>query len=188
MNRLLQSSIIALALTSPAVSYGGSTWQTIKDTTRLGVTASTVIAASYLVGTYHDNHLYTLASLVASYSVGKISSYCVYTMATDIYGNEIHHITHNTYDQESLRAVMKQDIINKGVCSSSPYRNYPLLYYYERLCWYIDALRTLRLFDLGTEQNEEIKKVISALRKAKKVIITDYDFIKERRDWDNHQR
>lgn len=124
-----------------------------------------------------------------SYLVGRASSALVFSLATSRFGSEISLLNHQWLigNHTELKKQVKESLLiyhENHLLSSGVYRNYPLMRYMDDLDWYISRLRLLQLFHLGTEQCDKIRALVSQLQFLRSLISSDYEFIKERRKFE----
>lgn len=180
-----------LIIISPTNTVHALTYDEIKDTSRLVATSTGIVGGSYLVGKLSDNHIYTLMSLGGSYLTGKLLSRSLYKKTVRTYQQDLNLLKQYKYDEEFLRKKLKETVLSNHQqkdAHSSHYRNYPLLCYHQNLYWHIKWLRILRLFDLGSHQNIPVKTLLYKLKLIDQHIVTDYDFVKERRHWEEKKQ
>lgn len=170
----LKKTILALLMASivtPPIQAGSfdSSIQNIKDTT---ITVGIIAACAGI-----------------TYVVGRTSSAIVTSLATSRFAGEISLLNHQWLigNHTELKKQIKESLLvyhENHLYSAGMYRNYPLLRYTDDLDWYISRLQVLQLFHLGTEQCERISSLINQLKFLRSVISSDYEFIKERRKFE----
>lgn len=90
---------------------------------------------------------------------------------------------------DSVKEQLKQIILanHEEWYSQGPHRNYPLVACKNDLDWYIAGLWWLRLFYAGSASWHDAQELLDNLRILRAIIITDYTFIEERRDFEKQQ-
>ena len=91
----------------------------------------------------------------------------------------------NSQIKDQLKQIIldnHEEWYNQGPC-----RNYPLVACKNDLDWYIAGLWWLRAFYAGSSSWYPAQELLEDLRTIRALIITDYTFIQERRDFEKQQ-
>ncbi|HSW71756.1 MAG TPA: hypothetical protein VLH77_07305 [Gammaproteobacteria bacterium] len=128
-----------------------------------------------------------LGIAASSYLIGRSSAHLLYNKAYKRYDTARAIIAGYEYEEPALRAYLKQEIMVDNEAhfdKTSPYRNYPLVYYKNNLDWYIRWLNHLRLFVYGSALKTNLLQLLDDLQRIRRYVVTDPAFIFERRQAD----
>lgn len=165
---LFLSALLTLLVSTPVVSME-TLMQDIRNTaTVVGITAG-------------------LAGI--GYVAGRAGSYLNYTHACTRFSDQIGLLNNKwlIHSESELKKQIKESIFKKHESiyfMPSVYRNYPLVKYKDDLDWYIARLWALQIFHAGTDMYGKILELVTQLKELRSMIVTDYEFIKERRKFD----
>ena len=121
---------------------------------------------------------------VAGYGITLGATAWAVHNAVDVYASS-RAVLRNHPNKEHARGSLKQEILrlhdrsgHADKYSGSQYRNYPFVWYRHTLDWYIT------MFHIGGWLGVKNTPLLDDLYAIRDLIITDYDFIKEQRDFE----
>lgn len=131
---------------------------------------------------------------VGTYLAGRASSSLHYKFGHERFANQINLLKHKWLlgSDAELYKQLKETIlhdhetkyVNSWFCEKDRYRNYPFVKFKDDLDFYIPRLWLLQIFHMGTETQTQIQELIGYLKELRSWIVTDYEFVKERRHYD----
>lgn len=119
-------------------------------------------------------------------SVGYMTT--VVQDATNMYAPARRILALHANDQKQLHYQLKQEMLHahdymiRTSWFDTTYRHFPLVWYKNNLDSYISSLWMMSFFGIVDRQ---LLDDLAAIRDA---LVTDYDFIKERREYEHHYR
>lgn len=127
------------------------------------------------------------AIAACAYGVGRGCAHLLYNKAYNRYDTARAIIVGYEYEEPTLRTYLKQEVMldnESHFDRSSPYRNYPLVYYKNNIDWYITWLNRMRFFAFGSSLRVELRELAEDLIRIRRYVVTDPTFIYERRQAD----
>lgn len=131
-----------------------------------------------------------------SYGIGRLYSAYVQSQAERFYQQAraiiapIAHLPLNSLhpEQRALQRALRQEIMLQHHIHGSAYlilmptlRNYPLLWYKKTIDYYINRLNFAWMCTFGAD---DIEHLLADLKAIDHLLVTDYDYIKERRAYE----
>lgn len=152
--------------------------------------SSSDTAANIVIGT-----VAAAAVIGTGYLTGKFCSWAVFNGAMSRYTPELDLLARASYNEQVIQEELipyvleRHDRNNNSFFSFyNPYKNYPLLEYKRDLDWYINNLWFFKLFNLGTDKNVEVNRLMGKLERLRRFVVVDYRFVQEQREFDREQR
>jgi hypothetical protein len=134
-------------------------------------------------------------SVAAGYLVARLCSAGLYSAALYRYEPELDLLLRAVFkeqvlEEELIPYILEQHDRNNSLYFfiQSKYKNYPLLYYKHNLDWYINRLWVSKFLYRDPNARHEIEVLISKLERIRRLVVTDYRFVKEQRDFDKQER
>lgn len=129
------------------------------------------------------------------YVIARLCSAGVYSLALYRYEAELDLLLRATFNEQLLQEelipyVLEQHDRNNSLYffTQSKYKNYPLLAYKNNLDWYILRLWLSKFIYGDSAKRNEIEILVNKLERIRRLIVTDYRFFEEQRDFDNQSR
>lgn len=122
----------------------------------------------------------TAAVATASYYAGKFSGMILKNRAESRFSKEL-AITENNDNVAELKKIIRANHVVRD--KNNEYRNFPLVEEKADLDWYIRYLKPLRFLHTS-DYKTQIQALIIRLGKVRSAIISDSDFITERRNFE----
>jgi hypothetical protein len=131
---------------------------------------------------------YCILGAAATYGIAQLSAAALCSHAEHTYAQARHALATCAYDDElcakKLTAIVLYQHGTSHAASLSEYRNYPFLWYHATLNWHINALTLAYYISVGTQKAMIIDALLNDLKHIRHRIITNYQFIEERRRWE----
>lgn len=121
-----------------------------------------------------------------TYLIGRGSASVLHSLASSRFNGELYLTNHKFLftDEEQFKKLIKESILNHhavNYSTCSVFRNYPYVKFKEDLDWYIPRLWAMQLFCIGSDLRTEIHTMVHQLIQLRRLLVSDYEFIKERR-------
>lgn len=135
-------------------------------------------------------------ALVATsgYLAGRLTAWSIYKLALRRYEPELDLLARSFYNDHALQEELvpyildRHDRINSFYfIGANLYKNFPLLHYKNDLDWYITRLWMFKLFCNAAMRNE-MTRLYEKLERVRRIIVTDYRFVQEQRQFDRDYR
>jgi hypothetical protein len=129
------------------------------------------------------------------YVIARLCSSGLYSVALYHYEAELDLLLRSVFNEQVLQEelipfVLEQHDRNNSLYFfiQSKYKNYPLLYYKNNLDWYINRLWLSKFLYHDNQARHKVDVLVQKLERIRRLVVTDYRFVKEQRDFDKQER
>ncbi len=136
-----------------------------------------------------------VVSAAGCYLIARLCSAGIYSVALYRYEAELDLLLRATFNEQVLQEelipfILEQHDRNNSLYFfiQSKYKNYPLLYYKNNLDWYIRRLWLSEFLYTDAATRNQIDILVNKLERIRRLVVTDYRFVHEQRDFDKQNR
>lgn len=129
------------------------------------------------------------------YLLARLCSAGIYSVALYRYEAELDLLLRSIFNEQVLQEELIPFILEQHDRNNtlyffihSKYKNYPLLYYKNNLDWYIRRLWLSEFLYFNVAVRNQIDILMQKLERIRRLVVTDYRFVQEQRDFDLQSR